>query len=274
MKPITKRTKLTDLGLNPNIKMRILKFKNSLAAFMGINEYLIFNEKGIKADGIVSSSQNIMYDTMVRIHKSEIPPDWDFTKTVNYRKSKWTSLVGNYLNIDQLQEVIAEVQSREIKKSKSYNVSMLFANSHGGGKGCLLSCTYSRRPHLEVPLLIVTVRASETYKRLMFDLLLIHRMGEEAYGEDADFSINIFFPHSWVAVSWSAMFIHLLSPERITQLEEEYGTNVFSNAVKAKYEYFKSVDWTKFNYNADKRAAKVIQGDIASPPVLARDCFI
>lgn len=254
--------------------MRELKFKDSEEAFLGINGYLIFNAEGVEENGVVMKSQAIMYDTIVDIHQSRIPPTWDFTASVNYRSAKWTSLVNNYVDRHHLQEVVAEVQSRELKKSSAYNVSFLFSNSHGGGKGCLLSCTFSRRPGKAAPTLIVAIRASEVYKRLMMDLLLLHRIGEEAYGEEADFSIRIFMPHAWQGASWAAMFLTLISTETIEAYEESFGTNPFWEAVKEKFKYFKEADWSKFSYNADKRAAKVIQGDVASPPLLAKDCNI
>lgn len=254
--------------------MRILKYPDSESAFIGINEYLIFNTNGVKENGIVSSSQTIMYDTLVKVHKSNINPNWDFTATVNYRNAKWTSLVNNYVDRQHLQEVVAEVQARELRKNVSYNISFTFSNHHGGGKGCLLTCTFSRRPGMEAPLLTVSLRASEVYKRLMMDFLLLHRIGEEAYGEDADFSLQIFFPHAWQGVSWAAMYYPLMESFKEEGYLDAYGSNPFYEAVLKKYKYFKSADWKTFSYNADKRAAKVIQGDVASPPLLAKDCLL
>ena len=254
--------------------MRILRYKNSVEAFNGINSYLIYNEDGVKENGIVSRSQNIMYDTLVKVRKSMIPDDWDFTAGVNYRKSKWTSLVGNYVDQSHLQEVVSEVVSREIKKSTSYTVAFQFSNKHGIGKGCLLSCTFTRRPNIPYPILNVSIRASEVYKRLFMDFLLLHRIGQEAYGENGDFAIQLWLPHAWQGVSWGAMWMSLQPSTVLKGLKEKYGTGPFQEAVVKKLQFFEDADYEKFGYNADKRAAKVIQEDVASPPLLARDCLI
>lgn len=254
--------------------MRLLSFKTSLDAFQGINEYLIYRVDGVSVDGIVSSSQNIMYNTFIKIHKSFIPEDWDFTKTVNYRMAKWVSLVNNYVDKGYLQEVLAEVQSRELKKASSYNISFHFSNSHGGGKGCLLTCTFTRRPGVNSPILIVNTRASEVYKRLMVDLLLIHRIGQAAYGEAGDFSVEIFMPHAWQGVSWAAMWMSWQRGRYLAELELKFGSNVFCDSVKKRLSDFSTREIESFSYNADKRAAKVIQGLIASPSLLAKGCLL
>lgn len=256
--------------------MRLLEYKTSVDAFNGINAFLIFNEKGVRENGVVSSSQTIMYDTFIKIHRSWVPDDWDFTATVNYRSAKWNSLVSNYLDKGHLQEIIAEVQLRELKKAQAYNLSFHFSNSHGGGKGCLLTCTFSRRPGLSSPVLIISTRASEVYKRLMVDLLLIHRIGQEAYGEDADFGVHLIVPHAWQGVSWAAMWRSWQEEDIINNWVNHYGgtTHKFYDAVYERMVQLRTKDWTKFSYNADKRAAKVIQKVVAKPALLAKHCQI
>jgi hypothetical protein len=254
--------------------MRTLSYKNSIDAFNGINETLIFDEGFVKKSGIYSKSQTIAYDTLIKVHKSMFPEDWDFTKMVNYRKTKWKGLVTNYVDNHHLQEVVSEVQSRELRKANSYTISFWFSNNHGGGKGCLLACTFTKRPGDFAPILYVTVRASEVYKRLAMDLLLLHRIGEECYGEGADFGIRIWIPHCWEGVSWGAMWLSQQPKEKIKELEKSYGPSPFYTAVKERLAYLRDSDYEKFSYNADKRAAKVIQGDVATPPLLAKDCHL
>lgn len=254
--------------------MHVLTFDNSVEAFNGINGIMVFDESFIKNTGVYSRSQTIVFDTLVSIKRSKVPEDWDFTKAVNYRTMKWVTLVKNYVDEDHLQEVIAEVQSREIRKNQSYNISFHFANLHGGGKGCLLTLTFSRRPKRKTPLLTVSVRASEVYKRLMVDLLLIHRIGQECYGEEAEFGVNIFIPHMWQGVSWGAMWLSQQPKEVVDNWLSEFGPSPFQEAVFSKWNYFKESDFEKFTYNADKRAAKVIQGKVESPPLLAKHCLI
>jgi len=254
--------------------MNILQFKDSVEAFNGINGVMIFDKDFIIKDGIYSKSQTISYNTLIIIKKSYVPESWDFTAYVNYRKMKWITLTKNYVDMGHLQEVISEVNSRELRNNKSYNISFHFSNSHGGGKGCLLTCTFTRRPNEDRPILIVTVRASEVYKRLMMDLLLLHRIGQECYGEDAIFGIHLFIPHMWQGVSWAAMWLSKQSKKTKEEWLEAYGPSEFQESVFNKLKYFESVEYTKFNYNADKRAAKVIQGHIESPPLLASECIL
>lgn len=254
--------------------MNILQFKDSVEAFNGVNGMMIFDENFVKNSGIYTKSQTIVYDTLVKVDRSHVPEDWDFTAGVNYRKMKWITLTKNYVEESHLQEVIAEVNSREIRKNPSYNISFHFANLHGGGKGCLLTLTFSRRPKMGRPLLTATVRASEVYKRLMMDLLLIHRIAEEAYGIGEPVALQLFIPHMWQGISWAAMWLSQQKEETVQEWLEAYGPSPFQQAVFEKWKYFKEADFEKFTYNADKRAAKVIQGRVESPPLLAKDCLI
>ena len=249
-------------------------YTSSIAAFKGINKTLIFEEDQIKEHGFMQSSQANLYNLLVRVERSWIPEDFDFTSLANYRAAKGTSLINNYLDRDYLEEVVALVLHNELKKKKAYNISFHFTNAHDGGKGCLLTCTFARRYNDPTPVLIATVRASESFKRLLFDFLLLHRMGEMAYG-DQPFAIEIFFPYIWGVPDWLAMYLRFAKIAYNRAKKAPNGT--FAYQVFKKYQQMLDTseeDMNNFKYHALKRTWKVVNKKTATPPYLASDIQI
>jgi len=176
----------------------ILKYPTSIAAWEGINETLISDpEYVVKKGGYHNNIQVLLFDVTLLIARSYIPDDFNFG-IFNYRMQKWNSLKNNYLDMNQLDKVKSRVMVYLLKKATNYNVSMHFTDKHDNGKGCLLSCTFSKRYNDDQPELAVHVRASEVTKRLIFDLLLIHRIGEYVYGEGASFGIRLTIVQSYI----------------------------------------------------------------------------
>lgn len=245
-----------------------LEYATSQEAWVGINQELASVDDTLDTSGKILKGQVILYDVMVRIKRSYVSEDWDFTKTVNYRAAKWTGLVTNYLDMDHMEEVLAAVKHREFVKNKNYNETMHFGNRHGHGKGCLLVCTFSRRHGELTPSLNVVMRASEFLKRGMFDLLLLHRIGQEAYGEQP-FSINIFAQQLWGGADWLAL-LSVVDWKWFKTLKKKPG---FSQQVWNWYKKFDAVeDPMDLKYHAHRRAVRVIQGQTATPALLASDC--
>ena len=245
-----------------------LEYTNSEAAWVGVNKELASVNAELDTDGKILKGQVILYDVMIRIARSYVPESWDFTKTVNYRRAKWTGLVTNYVDKNHLEEVLVAVKHRELNKTKNYNETFHFGNQHSHGKGCLLVCTFSRRHGEEHPVLNVVMRASEFYKRGMFDLLLLHRIGQEAYGEQP-FSINVFAQQLWGGADWLSL-LSVVDWEWFKTLEDKPG---FSSQVWNWYNKFAEVaDFRDLNYHAHRRAVKVIQEQTATPALLASDC--
>jgi len=246
-------------------------YATSLDAFRGINKTLLFDAEAIEESGFQQSSQVNLYNLLVRVERSYLSEDFDFSALANYRAAKGTSLINNYVDRDYLDEVIAQVLHKELRKTKSYNLSFHFTNAHDGGKGCLLTCTFARRYNDPTPVLIANVRASESFKRLLFDFLLLHRMGQKAYG-DQPFAVEIFFPYIWQVPDWASMFLKFDKASLRKAKKAEEGT--YPNKVYKKYIQLKNTpeeEMNAFKYHALKRSWKVVNDATAKPPYLAAD---
>ncbi len=252
--------------------MKVFSYTDSEDAWVNMNRDLICSDLSDR-DRVVVSNQVILYDVFIKIRKSYVSEDWDFTKTVNYTPAKWTSLVNNYLDRPHFEEVMSLVLHRELKKDRNYNITCWFSNKHGGGKGCLISCTFSRRLGEEYPILNVVMRASEFYKRGMFDLLLIHRIGQEVYGEDAHFGVNILAHQLWGGSDWLSLLTSVIPADKL--FNEEAMSLSFTREVHKQYKYFQSIeDEGKMNYHSHRRAVRVIQGRVNPKRLLAMHCTL
>lgn len=129
----------------------------------------------------------------VLIEEAKFDPEFDFGKIMGYTQSKWSSLLNNYLDLDSLDKL--KLQIRELEKNKAinrnYHIGFNFADSHGNGKGCLVSGMFSRMIGIDKPRLTIVMRASDVVTRLPWDLLLAIRMGEYVFGH-TEFTIELF----------------------------------------------------------------------------------
>jgi hypothetical protein len=247
-------------------------YPTSQAAWIGLNRALIKTRPDKYPNQVIYSNQVIIYDVLINIKQSYIDPEWDFTATANYTGAKWTSLVNNYVDKNHLEEVVSVVQHRELKKDKNYNIAFHFSTQHGGGKGCLLTATFSRRYGEEVPSIHATFRASEFYKRGMFDLLLLHRLGQAAWGEDAAFAVDIWAHQLWGGSDWLSLLTSVIPAEKLFR-HTKPGT--FQAKVQENYNRFKELkDIDGLSYHAHKRAAHVIQGSVKDKRVLVKHCTL
>ena len=132
------------------------------------------------------------YGLTVLVEEAKFDPKFDFGKIFGYTQSKWSSLLNNYIDLDALDKL--KFQIRELEKNKAvnrnYHIGFNFADSHGNGKGCLVSGIFSRMIFIEKPRLTVVMRASDIVTRLPWDLLLAVRMGEYVYGH-TEFTIEL-----------------------------------------------------------------------------------
>lgn len=167
------------------------------AAWEKINEYMIqASDKEISKYGGRVSSTVVLYDVLFDISKAWVDPDFDFAKLFGYHANKWNRLLSNYLSLDHLDLVKSQVMVKE-KSSSPYNITYKFSNQHDSGKGCLISVVFQRRPSDNTRRLVVNIRSSEVTKRLIFDLLLVQRMGEYVYGEGVDLAVTLFCGYMW-----------------------------------------------------------------------------
>lgn len=170
-----------------------LSFSTSQEAWEGINEMFITHHRKLFRKGAsYTSGMSASFNVFIKIKKAWVDPDFDFGRMFNYKNQKWTTLVNNYLNLNRLDLLRSKIRYFQSKYNQNYNLSYNFDNSHDNGKGCLLAATFSRRLNDDIPVITMVLRSSEITKRLIFDLLLIQRMGEYVYGKNTTFMINIY----------------------------------------------------------------------------------
>lgn len=170
-----------------------LTFATSQEFWCCINEMFLSTDDRLFSDGsMIYSNQLLVYNTFIKIRKSWVDPEFNYGRMFNYTYQKWSSLLGNYLDLNKLDLLRSNIRFNQHKKTANYNLSYLFNNTHTNGKGCLLAATFSKRPDEDIPNITLVIRSSEITKRLIFDLLLIQRMGEYVYGKDTTFSLNLF----------------------------------------------------------------------------------
>jgi hypothetical protein len=272
--------------VNEQKLMKVLEYSDSQTAWEHLNEYFLNNQEEIlERGGARYGPQLVSYDVMIHIRKAWVDPKFDFGNTFGYRKQKWTSLVNNYINMNYLDILKAEVLEKVTKKNQSYNLSMRFDNSHGSGKNCLLSLTVSKRIGLEHPIFIFNLRSSEITKRLLWDLLLVQRIAEYIYGNKEHISIKLFCGNMYQNTE---SFIMYNNHKKIKDVLIPMGTKTNG---KPKYslwqeratqilEEFKNVDPKTVKFKVHLRSVNQIQrcknGHPLSGnrPLLAKECII
>ena len=174
--------------------MKVLNFNNGHEAWAGVNKLFINQEEGFfeGTQGASITNSIYTYGLTIAIENAEFDDEFDFGKILGYSQGKWSSLLNNYLDLDALDQL--KLQIRELEKNKTvnrnYHIGFNFADSHGNGKGCLVSGMFSRMIGTDKPLLTIIMRASEIVTRLPWDLLLSIRIGEYVYGHN-QFSIEV-----------------------------------------------------------------------------------
>ena len=252
-----------------------LHFGSSQEAWEKINEMFILDEEKMVTTGASRSGGLLLgYDYLVYIRNLWVDPEFDYGKLFNYRIQKWRTLVSNYVNLDYLDLVKSEVLRRESKKANAYNISFIFDNSHGSGKGCLLSLTFARRVGGTNPILIFSLRSSEIVKRLNFDFLLVQRMGEYVYGKNRNLSGIVYFPNIYTSAETSAMYSIHRPFEKLFKAQIKSGNWApFQKKVWDAYQKYSNVDPEKVTYKVHQRVAKALQ-TAKIPPLLAKDLII
>lgn len=267
--------------------VKTLEYSTSQEAWEGINEYFLNNQKEIlKRGGGRYGPQLVSYDVFIKIRKAWVDPEFDFGDVFGYRKQKWTSLINNYVNLDYLDILKAEVMEKVKKKNQSYNLSMQFDNSHGSGKNCLLSLTISKRIGLEHPIFIFNLRSSEITKRLLWDLLLVQRIAEYIYGKKEHISIQLFCGNMYQNTESFIMYNnHKPIKDLIitrTKLKGENKRDLMDpwqeRALQILDEFLK-VDPKKVTYKVHLRSVRQLQRVNGIPlsgdkPLKAKECLI
>lgn len=171
-----------------------LNYKDPVDAWQSIIKLFINQDESLfkEGQGAVITGSLYTYGMTVFIENATFDPDFDFGKIMGYSQGKWSSLLNNYLDLDAMD--VLKAQIREFEKNKAvnrnYHIGFNFADSHGNGKGCLVSGIFSRMIYIEKPRLTIIMRASDVVTRLPWDLLLACRMGQYVYGHE-EFSIEL-----------------------------------------------------------------------------------
>lgn len=242
-----------------------LSYKTTQEAWEGINEYLLLQEKEIvKKAHAITGSQVIAYNVFIKAFVARVDPEFDFGNMFGYTMNKWRSLVNNYVNLDYLDIVKGQVLLREAKASAVYNEAMLFDNSHASGKGCLLSLVFSRRYGNPDPILTFNLRSSEVTKRLLFDYLLVQRLGEYVYGKNRRFSIELFCGNVYLDLTAFTMYDSHKSIGKLIGKEPE---GRIQKDVSKILNHIKTVDPSKVGYKVHLRAVKQLQKDQHGKPI-------
>lgn len=236
-------------------QMNIKSVHTSQEAWEYLNEYILLNEKKLKQEGAGrDGNASFSYDNLIFITKAWIDPNFDFGKVFGYRMQKWSHLVNNYVDLNQLDILKAEILSNERTKKRTYNISFYFSNSHGNGKGCLISCTFSRRLNSDIPILIFNTRATEVTRRLLVDLLLIQRIGEYVYGLKQAFSIQMYLPMAYIQCESFQHYIYYKGKVTFSQIELP-----FQRLIRDTWDKFITCNPSSIKYTSHQRIAKHIQ---------------
>lgn len=244
----------------------VIWFKDSLSAWENINEMFLRHDHELGAT--IHAHALYVYDCTIGIRKPKLDPEFDFGKHFNYTISKWKSLVANYIDKPELDEIRKEVTYEEAKKTKIYNLALQFTNKHGHGKNCLLSMVFSRRANESKPTINVFLRASEVTKRLVCDLLLFQRIGEFVYS-DTEFQLIIHFNQMF---NDDTVLLMYHAHKSIKSILRE-STSQRSKELLEKLKKLLKTNPEDIKYKVHRRAAKVLRPDICKyPKTLAKDC--
>lgn len=237
-------------------------FSNSQEAWEGINEYMFIHEADLERNGQGRDGNvSVMYDNIIHIVKPRVDPNFNFARMFNYRKQKWTSLVGNYVDLERLKEIKVELTTRTQRKNRLYQVTKHFKNTHKNGKDCLISVTFCKRKKQELPTIIFHTRTVEATKRMLMDFLLVQRIGEYIYGK-YKFHITCYFPCIVLNAEAFTMYHthrNLKGLLRKNQSVVYHPQEPFQKIIMNRLDKFLTVDPMSIGYKSHRRAAKQLQ---------------
>ena len=185
--------KLEGLQLNTEESLHSLEFATSQEAWEKLNEGFLRLDPILFGKGAMANSGvAVVYNVFIKIRKAWVDPEFDYGRCFNYKETKWTSLLNNYIDFNKLDLLRSKLRVLRNKYNQNYNITYMFNNHHDNGKQCLIAATFSKRFGEDIPVITMVIRASEITKRLIFDFLLIQRMAEYVYGPEQSVQINLF----------------------------------------------------------------------------------
>lgn len=253
----------------------LFEFATSQEAWEKINETFLIRPKEVFDDNSAfNAGVSILYNVFIKIRKAWVDPEFDYGKNFNYREQKWTMLVNNYLDLNKLDLLRSKIRYFQSKYNQNYNLSYSFDNNHNNGKGCLLSATFSRRIGDDIPVITMMLRSSEITKRLIFDFLLVQRMGEYIYGPDQSFMLNVFATQMYCNTETLLMYNTHKPVHKFLKKSEDKEWVKIANE---RFDKFMNEPEKFGSYKVFLRAAKCINPEAynhKSTPLLAKDLKI
>lgn len=257
------------------------EYATSQEAWEHINEYFLNEQDEIlERGGSRYGPQLISTGIFFYIRKAWVDPKFDFGNTFGYRKQKWSGLINNYVNMNYLDILKSQILVKIKKKSPQYNLSMPFDNSHGSGKNCLLSLTVSRRVSMSHPIITFNLRSSEITKRLLFDLLLVQRIGEYIFGEDEHISIQLFCDNMYQNTESFTMYDSYKPLLPLIKKNKKGKMNIWQERLVEVLEKFKTCKPESIKFKVHRRSVNQLQRDknghplSGDKPMLAGGCQI
>lgn len=266
---------LEGLEFNNEETVHALEFSTSQEAWEKLNEgFLRLDSKLFSKGAIANAGLAVVYNVFVKIRKAWVDPNFDYGRTFNYKDAKWTTLLNNYLDFNQLDLVKSQVRMRRASYNQNYNVSYIFNNSHNNGKQCLLAATFSKRFQEDVPVITMVVRASEITKRLLFDFLLIQRMSEYIYGKDQTVQLNLFATQMYGNIETLLMYgAHKPIKKILKGVDKKNAW--FERLYEVNDKFLKGTEKDFSSYKVYLRCFKVLRPDLYQyAPLLAKNLVI
>lgn len=244
-------------------------YNSSQECWEGLNEFLFLEEEGLKAKGMGSmGNQCISYDNHITIGKAWVDPKFDFGKVLNYTTHKWSHLVGNYVDFNYLDILRIEILKANKNPARTYSFTYHFNNTHANGKDCLLGIIISKRSNDILPTLTFITRATEVTKRLLFDLLLVQRIGEYIYGNKS-FGLNLYLPMMYLHMESFCLYNNHKKLKSLVDTPTKYQSRVLNFL-----DSFITKNPNSFTYESNKRISLNLQRKIMQDPMLAEDLLL
>jgi hypothetical protein len=265
--------KLEGLQSNTEETLHSLEFATSQEAWEKLNEAFlrldpVLFDKGATANSGVA----VAYNVFIKIRKAWVDPDFDYGRCFNYKETKWTSLLNNYIDFNKLDLLRSKLRILKNKYNQNYNVTYMFNNHHDNGKQCLIAATFSKRFQEDIPVITMVVRASEITKRLIFDFLLIQRMAEYVYGPEQSVQINLFATQMYGNVETLLMYSAYKPLKKVIKGID----NPWTKRVKEVYKKIQNGtenEWSSFKVFF--RSFKVLRPDLYEyQALLAKDLLL
>lgn len=250
-----------------------LIYPDSQTAWVELNRYFINNANYIVnyLDGYNGGNTLALPNATFIIDRLKVKSDFDFNKAFNYSISKWTLLISNYVDLEKLRDFKARFDIAN--KKKTFNESFHFTNSHGHGKGCLLTLTISKRIRSirkkGVPynyIVTIHMRSSEITKRLLMDLLLIERIVDFILGKESKNCKTVFHVcNLYQDIISATMLEPIIGIEGNIVIVNKWNRNLLKFLRN-----FTENDIENQNRKVYKRSMKVLQNKTEGEPLLAK----